>query len=609
MSKSPVALLYDHVNSRFMKYLQDGTDSLLGVVAKLRNAAGTVVNPATEDTLAGVKTNQESIVDTGNSTTAQLAADAVFTGTSKDVLGYHGVIVDVHSDKDSAEDGLEFQSSQNGSDWVTFLTTTINAAVANAKTFRPPIKSRYFRLKYTNGDTLTTELRIQTILFRNPLSQTETSDGETVGHDHHGVIIGGTDDDRHVRFARIDEDRDLRVMVADDPAEPIFVTMSTGGRSYYHINLVNIDEPASILSGVDGPYDVGGDTFTISVNGGANQTPTFPTRTARAGVHYSAPHPRTANPDHEKLKVSIDGGALVEVKIGKGWTTGADIAAQLQIQIRALVPNGTNATVEYDTTEYPFRYVFKSGTTGASSTMHVEKGGDDLAKKVLFVDIQFGGTELPGLAADYYFTNEVVEFLSGVLTDVAVSQTGDRVKIRTVAAGVAATLQVTAGGANTALQFPTTLTTGVTGSGDDDMAVDGSTTAVRYAVDPPVGRKFVVQKLIFFARDDGVALNKFAGRPALTNGLLVEIQNENLPLIPTVTATTSADLMSQADDAEIIDNGWASNGQDLLKAVFDYSPGLTITSITNFIVTIQDNLIDMEGAFYVRAVGWVEEAA
>jgi len=47
-----VANLYDHVNSRFVKYITDGADSLLGMAAKLRNAAGTIVNPATEDTLA-----------------------------------------------------------------------------------------------------------------------------------------------------------------------------------------------------------------------------------------------------------------------------------------------------------------------------------------------------------------------------------------------------------------------------------------------------------------------------------------------------------------------------------------------------------------------------
>ena len=609
MSKSPVALLYDHVNSRFMKYLQDGTDSLLGVVAKLRNAAGTVVNPATEDTLAGVKTNQESIVDTGNSTTAQLAADAVFTGTSRDLLGYTGILVDVHSDQDSANDGIEFQASQNGTDWETYLVSSLATAIDDGKTFRPPLHARYFRVKYTNGDTTTTDLKIQTLLFRWPLSQSEISDTETIGEDHHGIIVGGTDDDRYVRFAKIDKNRDLRVAVADDPQTPVFVTISSGQRSYYHNNLVNIDEPARIDTGADGPYDVGGDTFTIAVNGDPAQTPTFATRAAQPGVHYSASHPRTANPDHEKLKVSVDGGALEEVKIGKGWSSGADIAAALQTQIRAIIENGTNVTVEYDTTEYPFRYVFKSGTTGASSSIHVEKGGDDLAKKVLFVGAQFGGTELPGLAADYYFTFEVVAFLAGELTDVQVFQEGDGFFIQTVAAGASASLQVTAGGANTDFQFPTTLTSGTAGSGDDDLAVDGSIAAIRYAVVPPSGRTFVVTKLRFYIRDDGIALNKFAGQDPLTNGVTLEVRNEGLGLIPVFVAKVSAGLLAEADEGEIVDNGWATGGQDLLKAVFDFSPGLTVTSgsITNFVVSVQDDLSALDGVFTVRASGWVEK--
>ncbi len=602
MAKSPVAILFDTAGNA-LKSVQDGADYLLGIAAKIRNSAGSVINPAQDETF-------QSTVDSGNSTTAQLGVDAVFTGTSRDLLGYSGIIDDVHSDQDSAEDGIDFQASQDASTWETYLSSSLVTAFDTGKSFRPPVHARYFRIKYTNGGTTTTELKIQTLLMRWPLSQSEVSDTEVIGQDHHGVIIGGTDDDRYVRFARIDENRDLRVAVADDPTTPVFVTLSSGQRSYYHNKLVNIDEPARIDTGADEPYDVGGDTFTISVNGEAAQTPTFSTRVAQPGIHYSAPHPRTANPDHEKLKVSVDGGALLEVKIGKGWTTGADIAAALQTQIRTNVENGTNVTVEYDTIEYPFRYVFKSGTSGASSVMHVEKGGDDLAKKVLFVGLPFGGTERIGLAADNYWAFEVIDFLSSELSDVQMFAEENGFYIQTVAQGASATLQVTAGGANAALQFPTSLASGTSGSGDDDMAVDGSTTTVRYAVVAPPGRAFVVDQLRFFIRDDGIALNKFAGLNALTNGVKLEIRSEGLGLIPVFTAITSADLMSQAEDegTSIYDNGWATGGQDLLKATFNFSPGLAVTqgSITNFVVSIRDDLTLLAGEFIVRASGWVE---
>lgn len=602
MAKSPLAILYDHVNARFMKYVQDGTESLLGVAAKIRNAAGTAINPATDERLTDV-------LDSNNSTVAQLAIDAVFTGSSTEVLGYRSVAVAIESDEDSAEDGVQLQLSQNGTDWVTVYTTSLVTDQSNTKAIRVPVRRRYFRLVYTNGGTATTTLKIQTILYRTPPPEDLIADGDAMPEWAQSTIVGGVDQDRKVRWARINENNDLRVVVADDPQEPVFVTISTGQRSYYHNNLVNVDEPARIDTGADGPYDVGGDTFTIAVDGGTAQTPTFPTRAAQPGVHFSASHPRTTNPDHEKLKVSVDGGALVEVKIGKGWTTGDAIAAALQAQIRALVPNGTNVTVEYDTTEYPFRYIFKSGTTGASSTMHVEKGGDDLAKKVLFVGAPFGGTEYPGLDANYYFTFEVVEYLAGELTDVQVFQEGDGFFIQTVAQGTSASLQVTAGGANTDFQFTTSLVSGTAGSGDDDMAVDGSTSAVRYAVVPPAGRTFVVDQLRFYIRDDGIALNKFAGQDALTNGVKLEVRNEGLGLIPVFVATTSAGLMVEATESEIIDNGWATGGQDALKAVFNFSPGLSISegSITNFVVSVQDDLSLLDGVFEVKASGWVEK--
>jgi hypothetical protein len=49
MSESLARILYDSVNSRVAKFIDDSGDSLLAIVGKLRNAAGSIVNPATED--------------------------------------------------------------------------------------------------------------------------------------------------------------------------------------------------------------------------------------------------------------------------------------------------------------------------------------------------------------------------------------------------------------------------------------------------------------------------------------------------------------------------------------------------------------------------------
>ncbi len=52
---SPVAVLADSAGN-LIKSVQDGADYLLGVATKLRNVAGSIINPATEDTLATLAT-------------------------------------------------------------------------------------------------------------------------------------------------------------------------------------------------------------------------------------------------------------------------------------------------------------------------------------------------------------------------------------------------------------------------------------------------------------------------------------------------------------------------------------------------------------------------
>lgn len=397
----------------------------------------------------------------------------------------------------------------------------------------------------------------------------------------------------------------LPVSVANDQSA-IPVVITAGTQSYFHGKLVAADVPAQITSGNSEPFDVGGDTFTIDVDAGGDQTSTFSTRVAQAGIHYSGPYPATTNPGDEKLKVSVDGGALQEVKTGKGLTTGAAIAAALQTQIRALVENGSGVTVEYNTAEYPFRYVFKSGTTGASSSMHVEKGGDDLAKDI-FVGA-FGGTERGGLAADNYWAFEVVGQLGTDITDVFVQEEMGYVVIETVAGGSSASLEVTAGGANTALGFTTSLVNGVTGSGGTDMAVDGSSAPIRFQVVAPTNDVFVVQKLEFFIRDNDVELKKWGSLTELTNGVRIDMKPELAEQVSLYTVTTTADLITQCDSGEVVYDAFAADGKDLIKAVFDFGAGFRIVpgGTSNLYVTIQDDLTGLDGEMYVRARGVLE---
>ena len=108
-----------------------------------------------------------SLVSTANSTIANLAAAAVFTGTSEDISEYSDISVTVFASHATATDGLSLQQSTNGADWdITDVYSIVAATAGNGKIFHLGVSARFYRLVYTNGATLTTALRIQTIFSK-----------------------------------------------------------------------------------------------------------------------------------------------------------------------------------------------------------------------------------------------------------------------------------------------------------------------------------------------------------------------------------------------------------------------------------------------------------
>lgn len=190
MSESLARILYDSVNSRIAKFIDDNGDSLLGTIDKLRNVAGTIVNPSTEDRqtdgtqrtqltdgaynvavvdIDGVKyiaAGKPNTVDAGNSSVAQLGNGGTFVGTGVDVSQYSSVAVSIHSDEDSALNGMVFEFSQDGTDWDDSYAFNLEASTSPTRRFQFPITAQYFRVNYTNGTTITTEFRVQTLLHR-----------------------------------------------------------------------------------------------------------------------------------------------------------------------------------------------------------------------------------------------------------------------------------------------------------------------------------------------------------------------------------------------------------------------------------------------------------
>ncbi|MHC4123655.1 MAG: hypothetical protein ACYSSI_08800, partial [Planctomycetota bacterium] len=84
-----------------------------------------------EDNLEPIKTAVELVkqVDPLNSTTDNLGNGGIFEGDWVDVLGFSSVTIEVESDQDSAIDGFEFQTSDDGSTVRHIHDETLTAGV------------------------------------------------------------------------------------------------------------------------------------------------------------------------------------------------------------------------------------------------------------------------------------------------------------------------------------------------------------------------------------------------------------------------------------------------------------------------------------------------
>jgi hypothetical protein len=118
-----------------------------------------------------------NVVDSGNSTTTPLGANATFTGTAVDLLAYASITYSVFTDQDSAANGVVCQFSPDNVNWDDRIINT-KTADGTVSDFSARSHDRYFRIKYTNGATPQTTFRFQTILKRYMPA------GDTTGVDH-----------------------------------------------------------------------------------------------------------------------------------------------------------------------------------------------------------------------------------------------------------------------------------------------------------------------------------------------------------------------------------------------------------------------------------------
>lgn len=137
------------------------------------------------------KVNENGIVSTLNSTAVNLAAAGVFTGTFEDIGEFSTIMVSVFSSHASATDGLVIQQSSDGVN--ADLTDSYSIPATTGKTFSFGVQAKFYRLMYTNGATLTTALRIQTLLSKTAkkFSSVRPQDGRSNDNDFEEVLAYG----------------------------------------------------------------------------------------------------------------------------------------------------------------------------------------------------------------------------------------------------------------------------------------------------------------------------------------------------------------------------------------------------------------------------------
>lgn len=141
--------------------LMDTLSSWIGnpVISVLESANG---NQIEINDSGQLKVVLDGMVDDNNSSAVSLAGDGVFTGWASSTLDYALIFITVYSDVISATDGLMIQQSSDSTNWDIEDNYTIPAA--SGKTFSIQPSAEYFRIVYTNGNTIQAEFRLQSIL-------------------------------------------------------------------------------------------------------------------------------------------------------------------------------------------------------------------------------------------------------------------------------------------------------------------------------------------------------------------------------------------------------------------------------------------------------------
>ena len=137
--------------------------------------------------MIGYELQDGNIIDTNNTTSTPIGVDVVFTGVGTDVSEYNNVTIQLYSDKDSAENGIQFQFSTDNTNWDDCFN--FHLVGGESRRFQYPVTAQYFRVVFTNGDEEQTELRIQTILHNSGILTTIHRISDSISSDNSAQLI------------------------------------------------------------------------------------------------------------------------------------------------------------------------------------------------------------------------------------------------------------------------------------------------------------------------------------------------------------------------------------------------------------------------------------
>lgn len=152
-----------------------------------------------------------NVVSTDNSTSSNLTANSVFTGTWEECLGFGTITLLVKASHASATNGVKIEWSADGLTAHANDTFTHGATAGDIWSFG--VVSQYFRVVYTNGSTNQTSFVLQTILHRDVFKASSHRIGDSIDEDDDAdlvkSVITGQDDDGDFHNVHVDEDGNL----------------------------------------------------------------------------------------------------------------------------------------------------------------------------------------------------------------------------------------------------------------------------------------------------------------------------------------------------------------------------------------------------------------